>query len=113
MRTHRAELSAMCSGVAWCLKSGGRFVTVNSNPACDFRSAPSYRKYGFETRVVGSFCEGAPITWTFHLEDAPFAIENYFCSFETIRRPSTPPDFATFAGTGHYFRQRAKGPMGR
>ena len=79
----RAELNAMCSGVARCLKSGGRFVTVNSNPSCDFPSAPSYRKYGFETRVVGSFCEGAPITWTFHLEDGPFAIENYFLSVET------------------------------
>jgi ubiquinone/menaquinone biosynthesis C-methylase UbiE len=74
----RAELNAMCSGIARCLKPGGRFVTVNSSPECDFPSAPSYRKYGFEVTVVGSFCEGAPITWTFHLEDGPFDVENYF-----------------------------------
>lgn len=72
------ELQAMCAGIARCLKSGGRFVTVNSNPALDFSSAPSYRKYGFETHVVGEFREGAPITWTFYLQDSTFAIENYF-----------------------------------
>ena len=79
----RSELSAMCSGIARCLKPGGRFVTVNSNPACDFTAAPSYHKYGFETAVVGAFREGAPITWTFHLEDGPFNIENYFLSVES------------------------------
>jgi toxoflavin synthase len=74
----RSELSAMCDGIARCLKPGGRFVTVNSNPALDFRTAPSYRKYGFETKAVGAFPEGAPITWTFFLEDGSFDIENYF-----------------------------------
>jgi ubiquinone/menaquinone biosynthesis C-methylase UbiE len=78
----RAELNAMCSGIARCLKPGGRFVTVNCNPACDFPTSPSYRKYGFETSVVGPFREGAPITWTFYLEDGPFAVENYFLSVE-------------------------------
>jgi toxoflavin synthase len=79
----RAELNSMCSGVARCLKSGGRFVTANSNPACNFPSAPSYRKYGFEAFVAGLLCEGAPITWRFHLEDGPFDIENYFLDVET------------------------------
>jgi ubiquinone/menaquinone biosynthesis C-methylase UbiE len=74
----RGELNAMCAGAARCLKPGGRFVTVNANPACDFPSAPSYRKYGFETFVTGPFREGAPITFRFHLEDGPFEIENYF-----------------------------------
>ena len=78
----RAELGAMCRGIARCLKPGGRFVTVNCNPACDFPAVPSYRKYGFETSVVGPLREGAPITWTFYLEDGPFAVENYFLSVE-------------------------------
>ena len=78
----RAELNAMCSGIAHCLKQGGRFVTVNCNPACDFPALPSYRKYGFETSVVGPLREGASITWTFYLEDGPFAVENYFLSVE-------------------------------
>jgi toxoflavin synthase len=44
----RAALEAMCNRAARCLKPGGRFVTVNSNPACDFPSAPSYRKMDFK-----------------------------------------------------------------
>jgi len=79
----RAELDAMCNGIARCLRRGGRFVTVNSNPACDFSSAPSYRKYGFETSVVGAFREEAPITWRFYLDDGPLQIENYYLSVET------------------------------
>ena len=79
----RGELTAMCRAIAGCLKPGGRFVTVNSNPRCDFSSAPSYRKYGFETSVVGDFREGAPITWTFHLDDSQFQIENYFLDIDT------------------------------
>ena len=74
----RAELGAMCRGVAGCLRPGGRFVTVNANPALNFATAPSYRDYEFETKVAGAFGEGAPVTWTFHLEDGSFDIENYY-----------------------------------
>jgi toxoflavin synthase len=80
---NRSELEAMGNGIARCLKPRGRFVTVNSNPACDFPSAPSYRKYGFETSVVGTFREEASITWRFYLDDGPFEIENYYLSVET------------------------------
>jgi toxoflavin synthase len=73
----RQELQAMCDGIARSLKPGGGFVTVNCNPALSFPTAPSYRKYGFETSVVGEWREGAPIKWTFHLSDGPFDIENY------------------------------------
>jgi toxoflavin synthase len=73
----RAELGAMCRSIGRCLRSGGRFVTVNQNPALDFRAAPSYRTYGFETTVAGEWREGTPITWTFYLDDGAFSIENY------------------------------------
>ena len=79
----RAELNAMCRGIARRLKPGGRFVTVNNNPAWDFPAAPSYRKYGLEVSVVGPFREGAPITWTFDLGDCCFDIENYFLNVES------------------------------
>ena len=78
--TNRDELAAMLNGIARCLKSGGRFVTVNSNPALDFPSAPSFRKYGFETRVRGAWQEGAPIHWIFHLAEGSIEIENYYLS---------------------------------
>ncbi len=102
----RDELGAMCAGIAGCLRPGGRFVTVNCNPALDFRAAPSFRKYGFEVVLAGEFREGAPISWTFFLEDSSFEIENYFLNvqiheeafrlagFREIRwhRPSLSPD---------------------
>ncbi len=78
----RQELAAMARGIARCLKPGGRFVTVNSNPALEFSSAPSYRQYGFETTIRGEFCEGTPITWTFFLENDQFDIENYYLNVE-------------------------------
>lgn len=79
----RDELQAMCDGVARAIKPGGRFVTVNSNPGLMFPTAPSYRKYGFETSVDSEWLEGAPIKWTFHLDDGPFDIENYYLTVAT------------------------------
>ena len=104
----------MCDGIAGSLRPGGRFVTVNSSPALHFPSAPSYRKYGFETSVKGSWQEGAPIRWLFHLNDGTFEIENYYLNvqthetalrqagFQTIRwhPPKLSPD-----GLGKYDRQ--------
>ena len=75
--TDREALQAMCDGLARSVKPGGRFVTVNCNPALFFPAAPSYRKYGFETEAIGEWAEGTPIRWTFHLSDGPFDIENY------------------------------------
>jgi ubiquinone/menaquinone biosynthesis C-methylase UbiE len=79
----RAELDAMCRSIARCLRPGGRFVTVNQSATIDFRSAPSYRRYGFETRSEGEWREGTPITWTFYLDDGPFSLENYHLSVTT------------------------------
>ncbi len=112
----RAELQAMCDGIAACLRPGGRFVTVNANPALDFSTAPSYRRYGFETKPVGPWREGTPVTWTFHLEDGPFDIENYWldveahedalheAGFSRVRwyAPMLAPEGADGVPTGHW-----------
>jgi SAM-dependent methyltransferase len=74
---NRDELSAMCRGIARCLNPGGRFVTVNANPALDFSRAPSYRPYGFATTAQAPLREGTPVRWEFFLEEGPFSIENY------------------------------------
>lgn len=79
----REELQAMCDGIARVLKPGGRFVTVNCNPALAFPAAPQFRDYGFETSVEGPWQEGAPIKWTFYLSDGSFEIENYHLSITT------------------------------
>lgn len=80
---NRDELQSMCDGIARSLKSGGRFITVNCNPSQSFPTAPSYRKYGFETSVEGEWQEGTPIKWTFYLGDGPFDIENYHLNVAT------------------------------
>jgi ubiquinone/menaquinone biosynthesis C-methylase UbiE len=80
---NRDELQSMCDGIARSLKPGGRFITVNCNPSQSFPTAPSYRKYGFETSVEGEWEEGTPIKWTFYLSDGPFDIENYHLSVAT------------------------------
>jgi len=62
-----SKLVAMCRGIANRLIPGGRFVTVNGSPFCDFNADPSYRCYGFETRASGA----APARYCHHL-DIPF-----------------------------------------
>lgn len=80
------ELAAMCRGIARSLKPGGRFISVNTNPGLDFRAAPSYRHYGFETRLGGGLDAGTPITWTFHLDDGSIEVENYYLDVATHER---------------------------
>jgi ubiquinone/menaquinone biosynthesis C-methylase UbiE len=77
------ELLAMCRAVSRSLKPGGRFVTVNNNPA----QPPAYfgtgRKYGFVKGLVGELREGAPVTWRFFLGEESFEITNYHLSVAT------------------------------
>jgi len=56
-----------------------------------YEVAPRFK--GFEVSVVGSFCEGAPITWTFHLEDGPFDVENYFLGVKVHEEASRAAGF--------------------
>lgn len=80
---NRSELQSMCDGIAGALKPGGRFVTVNCNPAQTFPTAPSYRQYGFEITVAGEWQEGAPVRWRFHLDDGYIDLENYHLNIAT------------------------------
>ena len=66
------------SGIARCLKPGGRFVTMNANPDLEFERGATYRKYGFEIRGSAEQQEGMPYTWVFHLDDGPVEVENYW-----------------------------------
>ena len=79
----RSELDAMCRGIARVLKPGGRLVTVNSNPSANFAELPSFRKYGFETRIGDKLAEGSPIIWTFHLAQHSIEVENYYLNLPT------------------------------
>ncbi|OJW22547.1 MAG: hypothetical protein BGO49_00740 [Planctomycetales bacterium 71-10] len=73
----RAELAAMCRGVARLLKPTGRFIAVDTNPDLDLDRTSAFRGYGFEVEAPRGAEEGAPIHWTFHLESGPLRVENY------------------------------------
>lgn len=75
----RAELTQMCRGLASRVRSGGRFVTVATNPGVyHFDSAPDYRKYGVAMALADHAFDGAPIHFTLLLEDAELEIDNYY-----------------------------------
>ena len=65
------ELTQMCQAVARALRPGGRFVTVNSNPAEPIVDFPAACAYGFSRRVEGALVEGAPSSWSSSCPKAP------------------------------------------
>lgn len=81
----REELGVMCRGLARHLRPGGRLVTLTTNPEVYSYRNFDYRKYGFEIGVEELAREGAPITWTIHLDDSSFEIENYYLPREAYR----------------------------
>src|SRR5262249_30726934 len=72
------ELVQMCRAVARALRPGGRFVTVNSNPAEPTVAFPAARAYGFSRRVEGELVEGAPIVLEVFLPEGSFEVTNYY-----------------------------------
>jgi SAM-dependent methyltransferase len=79
----REELLAMCRTIVRHLRPGGRFVTVNNNPAQPRAAFSLGRKYGFLKSAEEEPRDGTAITWTFFLEEGPFAITNYQLSVGT------------------------------
>jgi ubiquinone/menaquinone biosynthesis C-methylase UbiE len=78
------ELTAMCRAIFGALKRGGRFVTVNSNPADPPENFDAGRPYGFAKRFEGEFGEGTPIVWQFFLPTGTLEITNYQLSVATM-----------------------------
>ena len=80
------ELEQMCRAVARALRPGGRFVTVNSNPAEPIVAFPAARAYGFSRRVEGELVEGAPVVLEFFLPEGSFEVTNYYLSAGTMEK---------------------------
>jgi SAM-dependent methyltransferase len=78
-----AELRAMCAAVARSLKPGGRFVSVNNNPAQPPETFAAGEKYGFNKQCDAPRQEGAPIRWRFLLDDGVLEVTNYQLSIPT------------------------------
>jgi 2-polyprenyl-3-methyl-5-hydroxy-6-metoxy-1,4-benzoquinol methylase len=78
------ELMQMCRTVVNCLKPGGRFVTVNNNPAEPVANFVAGTTYGYSKRVEGQLVEGAPIIWRFLLPEGSFEVRNYYLTIKTM-----------------------------
>ncbi len=90
----RVELEQMCRGVASRVRSGGRFVTVITNPGLyDFEPLPDYRKYGFTIDLHRPATDGAPIWITLLLGDSGLTIENYYLPLTAYRQALTAAGF--------------------
>lgn len=73
------ELREMADGIARHLKPGGRFVTINDNPAQPPETHLLTRKYGFIKSAKQPMVEGTPITYTCFLEDGgTIQFDNYY-----------------------------------
>ena len=107
-----AELNAMCRGIASCLRPGGRFVTVNSNPACDFSAAPSYENMASKPLLSVRSAKGRRLpgrsTWT----TALWISRTIFSMSGSTRRRCTLPDFETSAGISQCCRRMAAAAYG-
>ena len=60
----RADLLAMCEGIAANLKPGGRFFAFNNNLDLPPSAYPLLEKYGRIQRIDGPLVEGTPISIT-------------------------------------------------
>lgn len=96
---NREELGVMCRGLARGVRTGGRLVTLLTNPELYTWQArpPDYRKYGFEARLPESPYEGAPVVLTLHLEDESIAIENYYLPREAYEEALREAGFRDIA----------------
>jgi ubiquinone/menaquinone biosynthesis C-methylase UbiE len=80
----RDELLAMCQVISRCLKPGGRFVTVNNNPAQPAKSFGTEKPYGFiKVSPDGELRESSPVIYRIFLEGSSFDITNYHLSVAT------------------------------
>ncbi len=79
----RAELLAMCRSISSCLKPGGRFVSVNNNPAQPREHFAASRKYGFVKVADSELTEGVPVVYRIFLDDGPLDITNYHLAVDT------------------------------
>jgi SAM-dependent methyltransferase len=77
------QLTEMCAAIARALRPGGRFVTVNNNPAQEPEYFDASRQYGFIKSTPGELQEGSPIVYTIFQEERSFDITNYWLSIAT------------------------------
>jgi SAM-dependent methyltransferase len=79
-------LAAMARNIARCLPEGGRFVTLNENPAQPEEPDGDYARYGFGKSVARPLEEGALITYQMLSGRGVFSFEAHWYSAQTYQR---------------------------
>ena len=87
-------------------EAGGKFVTVNSNPATDMTRLPSFRDYGFDVGAEGELGDGTPFTWT----KDPSRSKTTTSTWRPTARRCGRPGFVRSVGTVPGSRRMAKRP---
>lgn len=94
----RAELVQMCRGLASRLSSGGRFVTLTTNPdVYDFAPAADYGKYGLQMTLPERLFEGVPLRFTLLMENPPTTFEDYYLPIGAFEYAFAQAGFRNFA----------------
>jgi SAM-dependent methyltransferase len=91
------ELLAFCRAAFRQLKSGGRFIGVNDNPANDPAYYKTYRPYGFIKDCYPDRKEGDPILYTFYQPDNSFfQFNNFYLHPKTYEEAFKKAGFINF-----------------
>jgi SAM-dependent methyltransferase len=107
----RADLDAMCNGIARCLRPGGRFVTVNCSLACDFPSLLLIANMDLKRLSSVNFVKELRSPGRFIWEMGHSISRITFLVSRPTRRLCVLPDFEKSAGTSHCCRRKAKPQM--
>lgn len=82
-----AQLGRMARAIARHLPPGGRFVTVNNNPAHARAAFDASRKYGFVKHAALPLVDGVPVEYEFLLGDGTsVTITNFHLGIDTHER---------------------------
>lgn len=82
-----AELDRMARAIVRHLPPGGRFVTVNNNPAHARDLFDASRKYGFVKHAALPLADGVPVEYEFFLDDgSSVTITNFHLGIDTHER---------------------------
>lgn len=73
--TDRADLDAMCTVIAGCLRAGGRFIAINS--AMSVQPEVDLRRYGMYAAVGSDIRDGDPYKVTFFDDDGTFTLTDH------------------------------------
>jgi len=79
----RQTLARMCANVLACLRSDGRFVSINENPSVPEERDGDYAAYGFCKRLEGPLEEGQRIRYDMLAGRASFSFSVYWYSSAT------------------------------